>query len=139
MQTYAYAAQVKEATPGDFVLRFRDVPEALSGGDSLEEAFAQAPDCLAVALEGYLARSRDLPIPTAALQGERVVALDPAIAARAMLMRALRQQGLSKASLAELLGRDEKAARRVLSGRGASLSLILQALRAVGVQPALVG
>lgn len=139
MQTYAYPAHVDEAAPGDVVLRFRDVPEALSGGDTLEEAFAQAPDCLAVVLEGYLARDRDLPVPTAALPGERVIALDPAVAARALLMRALREQGLSKVGLAERLGRDEKAARRVLSGKGASLDLILQALRAVGVRPALVG
>lgn len=137
MQTYAYPANIEEDHPGDFVLRFRDIPEALSGGDTLEEAFSQAEDCLAAAAEGYVQFGRDLPAPSTTRLGERLIVLDPIVAARAMLASALREQGLSNVALAQRLQIDEKGVRRILSGKGASLSRTLQALRAAGVNPAL--
>lgn len=49
----------------------------------------------------------------------------------------MHDQGLSKVGLATRLGRDEKTVRRILAGQNVSLDLILDALRAVGVRPAL--
>lgn len=52
-------------------------------------------------------------------------------------MTKMRRLGLSKVDVAQRTGRDEKAVRRILTGRGASLDETAAALRAVGVAPVL--
>ena len=46
-------------------------------------------------------------------------------------------QGLTKVALAARLGKDEKAVRRMLEPKGASLDMVFSALRAVGARPML--
>lgn len=137
MELFSYPATVTEAYPGDFVVRFADLPEAITGGSTVKEALANAPDCLAVAIEGYLERDWPLPPPRAAKEGEHAIPLDPQIAGRAILKQVMQEQGLTNVDLAERMKRDEKAIRRILSGRQASFSMTLAALKAVGVLPAL--
>ena len=146
MTPLTYFAYIHEAEPGAWLVRFYDVPEAITQGESLEEAQAAAPDALAAALEGYIELGHPLPTradirPADAAPGYRIieveVAVDPPIAARAMLVEAMRAQGLNKVALAQRIGRDEKVVRRILAGKGASFELTMQALKAVGVRPAL--
>lgn len=63
--------------------------------------------------------------------------VEPAVAARLLLLRAMNAQQLNKVGLAQRMGKDEKVVRRILAGQNVSLDLILDALRAVGVRPAL--
>jgi len=63
--------------------------------------------------------------------------LDPRIAARVLLTRATAEQGLTKVALAARMQVDEKAVRVILSGQKVSLNRTLDALRAVGIRPAL--
>ncbi len=62
-----YAAVVTEPNPGEFLVAFPDVPEAITGGSSLEEAVSNAPDALAAALEHYQAAG--LPFPARRMPG----------------------------------------------------------------------
>ena len=137
MLAYSYPASVTQVAPNDFLVRFADVPEAITGGATRDEALANAPDALAAAVEGYLELGRDLPEPHALAQDEIAVSLDPHLAARAILLREMSAQGLSKVALAARMNRDEKVIRRIVSGKGVSLALTLTALRAIGVRPAL--
>jgi antitoxin HicB len=137
MQTFSYPATVEEPYPADFVVSFVDVPEAISGGDTREEALANASEALEIAIEHYLTLGRPVPNPREAAKGEHPVALAPAVAARVLLTRAMADQQLTKVGLASRMNKDEKVVRRVLSGKGVSLELILEALVAVGVRPAL--
>jgi antitoxin HicB len=137
MQTFTYPAKIVEACPNDFVVQFIDVPEAISGGATLDDALAEAAEALEVAVEYYLNEGRDVPDPSPLRKGQHGVALAPAVAARLLLTRTMADQKLSKVALAARMGRDEKVIRRILSGKGASLELILEALSAVGVRPAL--
>jgi antitoxin HicB len=137
MRAFVYPATVEEAYPGDFVVRFADIPEAITGGATRDEALANAPEALEVAIEHYLELGRALPEPRSAGLGEIGVPLDPAVAARLLLAAEMAAQGLTKVGLGLRIGRDEKAVRRMLSGRGASLEITLEALRAIGVRPAL--
>ena len=138
MQDFVYPATVAEIASDDFELRFRDVPEVITGGPSVEAALAQAPDALAAALEGYIALGRAPPLPSAAQAGEHPVGLEPALAGRVALVRAMSEQGLSGRALGARLGWDEKAIRRVLIGREVSATKVFHALRAVGLQPCLL-
>jgi antitoxin HicB len=137
MQTWTYPAKVVEFEPGDFVVTFPDVPGATTGAPTQEEALALAADALEEAILGYLAHDRVVPNPRPARKGEFSVPLDPATAARVILTRAMAEQRLSNVALAARMDRNEKVIRRVLSGKGASLDLILKALSAVGVHPTL--
>ena len=137
MQLLTYPV-VFETDPesGWLLARFPDVPGAVTSGRDLEEARAQASDALAEAVAAHLEDGRVL-LPGVAAPDQETIALDPEVAARLLLIRAMGEQSLTKVALAERLGRDEKAVRRILSGRGASLELTLDALRAVGLRPAL--
>ena len=137
MTPMTYPAMIAQAPEGDFVVRFRDVPQALTGGATREEASELATDALAVALEGYLEAGRSFPSASLAQADEIEVAVDPALAARAMLIAAMAEQRLSNVALAQRLGKDEKTVRRIVSGQSASFALTLAALRAVGIRPAL--
>jgi antitoxin HicB len=137
MQSFSYPCTIIEVRPGDFEARFADVPEALTFGDTLDQALENAWDALACAIDGRLRSDEAIPTPRASGAGELAVALDPAVAARAALRAAMKQAGVNNSALGKRMGRDEKAVRRILSGNKASLSMTLEALRAMGLKPAL--
>lgn len=74
MFTASYPARflAEEAGKG-FHARFRDLPEALTGGDSLEETRLEAADCLAEAIAGRIARGDAIPKPSKPKRGEKLV------------------------------------------------------------------
>lgn len=99
LRSYVYPAKLSEVAPGDVEVRFRDVPEAITGGPTPEAALAEAADALAAAIEGYLELGREPPLPSEAAAGERLIALEPALAARVALVRAMAEQKLSGRAL----------------------------------------
>ncbi len=133
MQAWTFPAVFTEHGPGDVGVSFPDVPEALTGGDTLAEARAQAPDALDVAILGRLAHGDPIPAPRAAKEGEELVVLDPVTAARAALSQAMAAQRLSSDALARRLGKSERAVKRLTNGAsGVKLDAVLRALAEVG-------
>lgn len=76
-----YPAIFEAAPEGGFVVTFRDIPEAITQGDTEAEAMEMAEDALFSAMEFYLEDKRPVPLPSAALPGERLVTLLPRVAA----------------------------------------------------------
>ena len=141
MTTWTYPAVFREETPGDWVVSFPDVPEAITGADSLDAARLQAADAIEEAVLAYLADGRPAPRPRPARTGEEAVVLDPVTAARAALADAMAQQQVTNADLARRLGQTEGAVRRLVRGDrrgGLKIDTVLQALSALGGQAALV-
>jgi antitoxin HicB len=136
MTPLSYPVRIEQAAPADFVASFPDIPEAVTGAETHQRALLMASDALATAITHYLDIGRSVPMPGAGSALPHV-ALDPAIAARVLLTRAMSEQGLTKVALAARMQVDEKAVRVILSGRNVSLNRLLDALRAVGVRPAL--
>lgn len=134
MPDYAYPALIEEAAPGEFIVTFRDVPEALTGGATLAEAANLAIDAVSVAIEGYLEAGETLPVASQAEAGEVGIPLDLRVAARLALQTEMTTIGLSQRALAERLGKDEKHVRRILSGE-ASLDQAVAAMRVLGLRP----
>ena len=60
---YVYPATIEADEDGQLIVGLRDVPEALTSGETLEEALAEAADCLVVALDGYLDERRPRAVP----------------------------------------------------------------------------
>ena len=136
MDFLAYPVTIEEVARADFVASFPDIPEAITGAETREQALTMAEDALATAVEHYLEIGRAVP-PPKARAGLPLVPLDPKIAARVLLTRAMAEQGLTKVALAARMQVDEKAVRLILSGRKVSLNRTFDALRAVGIRPAL--
>jgi antitoxin HicB len=63
-------------------LHFPDVPEALTGGTTREEAIAQAVEALATAMDFYLAESRPVPVPSLVQEGQVAIKLPTKVVER---------------------------------------------------------
>ena len=132
---YVYPAAVEQDEDARFIVSFRDVPEALTSGDTLDEALAEAVDCLAVALDGYVDERRPQPIPepSRSRPGEHAVAVPPLIAAKLALHDAMRGAGLTPAGLAERLDASKSTVRQLLDlGRRARIEDVQAALAKLG-------
>ena len=64
MDQFAYPAQFTPDEGGDYMVRFRDLPEAITSGRDMADAIEQAADCLQEALAGRLVRREAIPRPS---------------------------------------------------------------------------
>ena len=116
-----------------YTVTFPDVYGANTGAWSREEALALAQDCLDVALGMYVGARRDIPAPSAPGEGEVQIAVAPIVAAKLALYTAMREQGVTNVALAERLGLQENAVRRLLDpGHRSHITSVEQALAALG-------
>ena len=115
MFTASFAARVLPEEDGKgFHVRFRDLPEALTGGDDLADTLVQAADCLAEAIAGRIARGEAIPRPSKPKRGERLVSVPLYLAPKLALYLAMREQRVRKTQLAKRLGVSETVVRRML-------------------------
>lgn len=129
----AYPARIEAQPEGCFAVTFRDVPEAITQGDTIEEALREAADALVAALDFHVGDRQPLPAPSAAGDGERMVEVTPIAEAKLGLYEAMRADGVGKAELARRLGAHLMQVDRLLSLLHASrLDQLERALAAVG-------
>jgi antitoxin HicB len=120
---------------GGFVVRFVDFPEAITQGESIQEALQEAADCLEEAVANRIIMDIPIPTPSAIAEGQYAVTLPARMAAKAALYLAIKESGITKVELAKKLGYDEKEVRRLLDPHHASkIPRIESALHAVGKQ-----
>ena len=116
MFTATYPAHFQTETNGKgLFVRFPDLPEALTGGDDLNDAMTQAVDCLAEAIAGRIARGDVIPTPSKPKRGQRLVSVPLYLAPKLALYLAMRDQGLKNTELARRLGVSETVVRRMLN------------------------
>ena len=73
---YTYPVTLAEdPIDGGYVVTCRDIPEAITQGDTVEEALAAAADALDEAICGCINHGRDIPEPSAEQAGERLVSV----------------------------------------------------------------
>jgi antitoxin HicB len=112
----AYAATLTpDEEDGGYVATFRDVPEAITQGETLDEALHNAADALTVALEFYAEDQQRFPRPSEPRTGEHLIALPALVAAKLGLYRRMCETGTTRVGLAKMLGIDERAVRRLLA------------------------
>lgn len=112
---------------------FPDIPEAMTGGDTREEALSLAQDALVTALDFYFEDRREIPSPSA--QGEAFVEVPASVAAKILLLNAVVQRGISNADLARLIGTRPQEVTRILDLHHATkIDTIQVALKALGRQ-----
>lgn len=98
-----YAAAFKADPGGGYTVTFRDIPEAITQGDSLEEARIAAVDALTTAMDFYFEDGRKVPAPSKARKGEEVVTLPPSIATKVALLNLMLEQKTRPVDLAKAM------------------------------------
>jgi antitoxin HicB len=116
---------------GQFTVTFPDVPEAVTFGETREEALKRAPDALLTIFDAFMKDRRDIPAPSTPV-GE-AVALPALDMAKIALYRAMRQESIGKAELAKRLAWHLPQVDRVLKvGHGSQLELMEAAFAVLG-------
>ena|SRR2546421_1317197 len=134
MRQFTYAVKLTpDRRDSGYVVTCRDLPEAITQGESVEDALAEAADALGEAIAARIDDDRDIPMPTATKRGEHAVSVPPSMALKAAVYLAVRDAGISNSELARRLHLDEKEARRILDPRHPTkLPRIEAALAALG-------
>jgi len=138
MKTYSYIATFDPAEgSGVFTVTFPDVPEAITEGEGMAEARANAADALGVVLLTYLELDRPLPKHMTNIKANArdcfEIAPEPLQVAKIAVIETFRDAGITRTELARRMGKDEKEARRVLDPAAKSkIDSINLALSAMG-------
>jgi len=131
----AYPAALIPDPDGGFTVTFRDVPEAITEGDTRQEALLRAEDAIESALAMYIAAGEPLPAASEAEASEELVPLSALGMAKAALYDAMREQGIGRAELARRLRWHLPQVSRVLDLRHASrMEQVETALAALGLR-----
>ncbi len=128
---YIFAANIEPDPDGGFLVTFPDVPEAITGGETIADARSSAVEALGLALRGYLASNLPLPKPVAKRTGLVQIPVDTTTALKLAVVEAFNASGLSKSELARQLGKAEGEARRILDPDHPTKLPILQATLAL--------
>jgi len=118
---------------GGYVVTFRDLPEAITQGDTKRECLAEATDCLEEAIAARIDDGLNIPVPSKRKKGEEVVTVPLQTAMKAALYLTMKEKGISKVELARQLHIHEKEVRRILDPHhGTKLPTMERALSALG-------
>ena len=85
---YAYPYDLSPQREGGFTITFPDVPEAITQGETKEEAAESAEDALVTALSFYTDEAERLPKPSPA-RGRPLAYVPPLVAAKLALHDAI--------------------------------------------------
>jgi antitoxin HicB len=101
-------------------VRFPGIPEALTEGETDDEARNNAVDCVVAALEGYMKAGKPLPRQGAGHAGPDRAVLPSLVTAKLAVYETMRTRAWSKLRLAKELGMPENSVRRLLDLRHSS-------------------
>ena len=132
---YSFPAELQRQPDGSYLVRFPDLPEALTDGATEAEALVEAIDCLSEALAGRIRRGEPVPAPSPVAGDMHWVAPDATISLKAALYSGLQKKRMAVADLAHDLHIDERKAARLIDPRAASsLASLEDALAALGYE-----
>ena len=134
---YVYPAKLTKDEEG-FTATFRDVPEAITYGDTKKEALDNAADALEEAIATYILEKKPLPARSKPRKGEHEVCLPLQTSFKAAIYQAAMSQKVSNAELAKRLKIDEKEVPRILDPHHETKLRRMEAtLHALGAKPRL--
>jgi antitoxin HicB len=104
MHMLAYPVRLTpDKKDGGFVVTFRDIPEAITQGETLEEALAMAAEALESAMDFYFEEKRPVPMPSPAKRRQHVIELPLSLSAKVLLLNEMILQQVRPAELARRL------------------------------------
>ena len=117
---FGYRYTLERQENGWWLVRFPGIPEALTEGETEEEARANALDSVIAALEGYMKAGKPMPREGAGRSGPERAVLPSLVTAKLAVYETMRSRGWSKVKLAKELGMSENSVRRLLDLRHSS-------------------
>ena len=122
-----------DTTDGGFVVTFVDIPEAITQGDTENQALEAAKDALESALDFYFEDKRAVPQPSKAKRGQHVVELAASLSAKVLLLNEMVTQNVRPAELARRLNTSPQEVNRLTNVKHTSrIDGIAAALQALG-------
>ncbi|HOT29871.1 MAG TPA: type II toxin-antitoxin system HicB family antitoxin [Candidatus Ozemobacteraceae bacterium] len=128
---FAYPVLLTPDPDGGFVVSCRDLPEAITQGETEADAVENAEGAVQAAIEFRIEKELDIPAPSRARTGEVMAAVPVLTALKAALFRATSGKRGAKTALARALGIDEKEVRRMLDPRHATKAATIEHALAV--------
>ena len=134
MHRFNFPAKFKhDKVEGGFIILFRDIPEAITEAETIENGFIEATDCLEEAIAGRIDDGLDIPKPSQPRRSEHLISVPAHTAIKAALYLAMVEKEVNKSELARRLNVDVREVRRMLNPHhGTKLPAMEQALEALG-------
>jgi antitoxin HicB len=114
MSSFTYPAKFTTGSDGRILVEFVDLPRVATDGASLQEAIEEAIDALGSDLSIRLSRREEIPTPSRAKRGQRLIPVPWWLAPKLALHLAMLNQGVNNCVLARRLNVDERVVRRML-------------------------
>lgn len=122
-----------EPDTGGFVVTFRDIPEAITQGDSLQEAREMAANALLTAMDFYFEDKRLVPLPSKVEKDEELVALPTSVSVKILLLNEMIAQGVTPSALARRMNTRPQDVNRIMTLTHATkIDTIADALAVLG-------
>lgn len=128
-----YSAKFEPAEGGGFVVTFRDIPEAITQGDTEQEALEMAAHGLLTAMDFYFEDKRKVPMPSKPLKGERGVVLPTSAWVKVLLLNEMIDQKVTASELARRMDTRPQEINRVIDlGHTTKIDTISDAFNVLG-------
>lgn len=128
-----YPAALKSDKKRGFTVTFRDIPEAITQGEDLEDALTRAIDALETAMEFYFEDRREVPMPSASKRGEHLVTLSVSVSLKVLLLNEMVRQNVRPAELARRMHASKQEVNRITTlGHATKADRVADALAALG-------
>jgi antitoxin HicB len=111
---YSFPAKFEAGPDGGFVVTFRDIPEAITQADTMEEAEMAAIDALITAMDFYFEDRRPVPPPSKAVKGECLVGLPVSVSIKVALLNAMLETNTRPVDLARAMNIRPQEVNRVI-------------------------
>ncbi|KGF32079.1 MULTISPECIES: type II toxin-antitoxin system HicB family antitoxin [Oligella] len=118
--------------PG-FTVTFPDLPEAITYGETKEEAIDLAYDCLVTALDFYFDDMRAVPEPSKVKDEQYAVMLPASVTVKVKLLNEMTKQRIKQADLARLMNLSPTQVNRMVNlHRATKVDTLDRAFKALG-------
>lgn len=128
-----YPAIFEPAEEGGYVVSFRDIPEAITQGDTEEEAVEMAQDALVSAMDFYFEDGRAVPMPSRRRKGERLIELPVSVSAKVLLLNAMLSDNCRPVDLAHRMNIKPQRVTEIMNlNHSTKIDTIAAAFKALG-------
>lgn len=114
-------------------MTFPDIPEALTQGDTREEALSAALDALVTAFEFYFEDNEQIPLPSVVNAGDDFVEVPLSVASKVLLLNAFLESRLTQQELAKRIGKPKQEITRLFDlNHATKIDAVQSAAKALG-------
>lgn len=128
-----YPLNLVPAPEGGYVVTFPDIPEALTQGDTREEALSAALDALVTAFEFYFEDNEQIPLPSGVNAGDDFVEVPLSVTSKVLLLNAFLDSKLTQQELAKRIGKPRQEITRLFDlNHATKIDAVQSAAKALG-------